>query len=184
MSFYARCIAMLISRVILRARRSALGLLSSADRADSGAERIVTFALPLRVRLGQVWSCDAQISTQKRRTGVISPKRFIQKLKRDKEQFRSYDEHQARGNTVSVHLLPLCSMLTVCLWTVEICTQVITQSQGPGSLHHRTEVFARRVASGGGPLLEVSLSVRAINLVCSATAGRARVAAGSAQRRV
>ena len=35
-----------------------------------------------------------QISSQKRRTGVISPKRFIQKLKRDKEQFRSYDEHQ------------------------------------------------------------------------------------------
>jgi hypothetical protein len=38
-----------------------------------------------------------QISSQKRRTGVISPKRFIQKLKRDKEQFRSYDEHQVGG---------------------------------------------------------------------------------------
>ena len=37
-----------------------------------------------------------QISSQKKRTGVISPKRFIQKLKRDKEQFRSYDEHQVR----------------------------------------------------------------------------------------
>jgi len=44
----------------------------------------------------------AQISTQKRRTGVISPKRFIQKLKRDKEQFRSYDEHQARVTPVAI----------------------------------------------------------------------------------
>lgn len=41
--------------------------------------------------------CALQISSQKRRTGVVSPKRFIQRLKRDREQFRSYDEHQVRS---------------------------------------------------------------------------------------
>ena len=37
---------------------------------------------------------ESQISSQKKKTGVVSPKRFIQRLKRDREQFRSYDEHQ------------------------------------------------------------------------------------------
>ena len=40
---------------------------------------------------------NVQISSQKRRTGVVSPKRFIQRLKRDREQFRSYDEHQVNA---------------------------------------------------------------------------------------
>jgi hypothetical protein len=45
-----------------------------------------------------------QISSQKRRTGVVSPKRFIQRLKRDREQFRSYDEHQvsSAGSTTGL----------------------------------------------------------------------------------
>ena len=46
------------------------------------------------------YDIGVQIASQKKQTGVVSPKRFIQKLKRDKEQFRSYDEHQVRpGST-------------------------------------------------------------------------------------
>ena len=32
----------------------------------------------------------AQIHSQKKRTGVIAPKRFVQRLKKDNELFRSY----------------------------------------------------------------------------------------------
>ena len=37
----------------------------------------------------------AQIHSQKKRTGVIAPKRFVQRLKKDNELFRSY-MHQVR----------------------------------------------------------------------------------------
>ena len=37
-----------------------------------------------------------QIHSQKRRTGVIAPKRFVQRLKKDNELFRSY-MHQVRA---------------------------------------------------------------------------------------
>ncbi len=33
---------------------------------------------------------DVQIHSQKKRTGVIAPKRFVQRLKKDNELFRSY----------------------------------------------------------------------------------------------
>lgn len=36
----------------------------------------------------------AEIAGQKKKTGVVAPKRFIQKIKQDWEQYRSYDEHQ------------------------------------------------------------------------------------------
>ena len=36
------------------------------------------------------WSLVAQIHSQKKRTGVIAPKRFVQRLKKDNELFRSY----------------------------------------------------------------------------------------------
>ena len=36
------------------------------------------------------WCVVAQIHSQKRRTGVIAPKRFVQRLKKDNELFRSY----------------------------------------------------------------------------------------------
>jgi hypothetical protein len=43
----------------------------------------------------------AQVNTQKKKTGVIAPRRFVQRLKRDNELFRSY-MHQARlGAAVS-----------------------------------------------------------------------------------
>ncbi len=35
-----------------------------------------------------VWSM--QIHSQKKKSGVIAPKRFVQRLKRDNELFRSY----------------------------------------------------------------------------------------------
>ena len=35
-----------------------------------------------------------QINTQKKKTGIIAPRRFVQRLKRDNELFRSY-MHQA-----------------------------------------------------------------------------------------
>lgn len=37
---------------------------------------------------------DLQINTQKRKTGIIAPKRFVQRVKRDNELFRGY-MHQA-----------------------------------------------------------------------------------------
>jgi hypothetical protein len=37
----------------------------------------------------------AQVNTQKKKTGVIAPRRFVQRLKRDNELFRSY-MHQVR----------------------------------------------------------------------------------------
>mmetsp|Transcript_9479 Transcript_9479/g.28514 ORF Transcript_9479/g.28514 Transcript_9479/m.28514 type:complete len:389 (-) Transcript_9479:354-1520(-) len=39
-------------------------------------------------------SLFAEIAGQKKKTGVVAPKRFIQKIKQDWEQYRSYDEHQ------------------------------------------------------------------------------------------
>lgn len=36
-----------------------------------------------------------QISTQKKKTGVIQPKRFVQRVKRDNELFRSYMHQDA-----------------------------------------------------------------------------------------
>ena len=36
------------------------------------------------------WFVDVQIHSQKKRTGVIAPKRFVQRLKKDNELFRSY----------------------------------------------------------------------------------------------
>ena len=39
--------------------------------------------------------CRVQISTHKKKTGVLSPKRFINRLKRDNELFRGY-MHQVR----------------------------------------------------------------------------------------
>ena len=36
------------------------------------------------------YSAWLQINSQKKRTGVIAPKRFVQRLKRDNELFRSY----------------------------------------------------------------------------------------------
>ena len=44
---------------------------------------------------GLRWSVLAQIHSQKKRTGVIAPKRFVQRLKKDNELFRSY-MHQVR----------------------------------------------------------------------------------------
>jgi hypothetical protein len=55
-----------------------------------------------------------QISSQKRRTGVVSPKRFIQRLKRDREQFRSYDEHQV-GSAGSTFPIPEPTARTRCM---------------------------------------------------------------------
>ena len=48
-----------------------------------------------------------QIHSQKRRTGVIAPKRFVQRLKKDNELFRSY-MHQVR-ETLSLSI-PLGNM--------------------------------------------------------------------------
>jgi hypothetical protein len=38
-----------------------------------------------------------QIQTSKKKTGVIAPKRFVQRLKRDNEAFRSYMHQVRRG---------------------------------------------------------------------------------------
>ncbi len=41
-------------------------------------------------------SLGSLFAEQKRKTGVVAPKRFIQKIKHDREQYRPYNEHQAR----------------------------------------------------------------------------------------
>lgn len=42
----------------------------------------------------------AQVQGAKKKTGVIAPKRFVQRLKRDNEAFRSY-MHQVQGTPCS-----------------------------------------------------------------------------------
>ena len=44
----------------------------------------------------QAHAAAAQIQSQKRKAGILAPKRFVQRLKRDNELFRSY-MHQARA---------------------------------------------------------------------------------------
>jgi hypothetical protein len=41
------------------------------------------------------WTVSLQISTQKKKTGVIAPKRFVQRLKKENELFRSYMHQDA-----------------------------------------------------------------------------------------
>lgn len=48
----------------------------------------------------------AEIAGQKRKTGVLAPKRFIQKIKHDWEQYRSYDEHQVRPQLLGARECP------------------------------------------------------------------------------
>ncbi len=54
--------------------------------------------------------CPPQIQSQKRKAGILAPKRFVQRLKRDNELFRSY-MHQARA---LAHLFLLPMALTSC----------------------------------------------------------------------
>ncbi len=53
-----------------------------------------------------------QIQSQKRKTGIIAPKRFVQRLKRDNELFRSY-MHQVRhtNNPMNILRISLVSVL-------------------------------------------------------------------------
>ena len=57
-------------------------------------------AMGMTTRLWLVWSgadstrLGLQIHSQRKRTGVLAPKRFVQRLKKDNELFRSY-MHQA-----------------------------------------------------------------------------------------
>ena len=50
---------------------------------------------------------QAQISTQKRRTGVIAPKRFVARVKKDNELFRSF-MHQAPPAALPRFSLVVC----------------------------------------------------------------------------
>ena len=56
-----------------------------------------------------------QISTHKRKTGVVSPKRFINRLKRDNELFRGY-MHQVCSTPVKKQ--PFDSMKWLSLMTL------------------------------------------------------------------
>lgn len=47
-------------------------------------------------------STVAQIHSQKKRTGVIAPKRFVQRLKKDNELFRSYMHQVELSQTCSL----------------------------------------------------------------------------------
>ena len=66
-------------------------LLEFAARGGGGGGRLRDETVP-----NTLGSLFAEIAGQKKKTGVIAPKRFIQKVKHDWEQYRSYDEHQAR----------------------------------------------------------------------------------------
>ena len=62
---------------------------------------------------------QSQIQTSKKKTGVIAPKRFVQRLKRDNEAFRSY-MHQARA------CVRACVRVCVC---VCVCARVCVRPQ-------------------------------------------------------
>jgi hypothetical protein len=54
-----------------------------------------------------------QIQNQKKKTGVIPPKKFVQRLKRDNEQFCSY-MHQVQPLRTAVGRLALAQQLLCC----------------------------------------------------------------------
>lgn len=77
-------------------------LLLYAERLPrEGEENLLTALADLFFQVGKLdvaiitHTASAQISTQKKKTGVIQPKRFVQRVKRDNELFRSYMHQDA-----------------------------------------------------------------------------------------
>ena len=62
-----------------------------------------------RGALRRVWR-GAQIASQRKRTGVLSPKRFVARLKRDNELFRSF-QHQDAHEFLNFLLNSCCDIL-------------------------------------------------------------------------
>ena len=63
---------------------------------SSSSKDHISYMINLRMCAVTVrWCVVAQIHSQKKRTGVIAPKRFVQRLKKDNELFRSY-MHQVK----------------------------------------------------------------------------------------
>lgn len=64
-----------------------------------------------------------QISTHKRKTGVIAPKRFVQRLKRDNELFRSYMHQASQSSGPCCPGTAVCTLCTLhCSWRLALAT--------------------------------------------------------------